>query len=349
MTTLIEIESSPPIDAMDIDEPPKEQVLTDEEIINRRVKRFEDALNHSRTDFFRERVRDGIYTVLVAPNTVEAMSELRLSILPYPERIGSPVMPTRYQLYLLAKYLFSNANDVPSIKTPLGKHDCFLDDLALLLNPGTWINEVVVDCVAGLLEIQSSRAPPGRRVALFRTNVWRYDNPDQFISNCYDTPEKEAYLKTCKYIFCPIPVNGHWTLLKVDTELGRLSHFDSFKIKWRDFMANQSRINSNIIALRKWLRRLFPDHRWMETVQDEDQVQQFDGCSCALYVMHTMEVQTLGLMTGDQDLNRKLISEMRQITWDDDSQFLRIHYAIAILSGKLNRLRQGDKDDDFGS
>ncbi len=228
---------------------------------------------------------------------------------------------------------FKSTDEIFEAKGVISSATVSYASFARLVEPLVWINDEAVNAVGALLE--KSFAPFATKVA-FIPSYYFADGGHQKSMRSYLKPERASFITACGYVFCPINIEDtHWVLLVGDTSNARWLFFDSYRDPFDSLPALTRRC---FLSLHDQLVAFFPGRNWLPVVTNVTRFpRQFDGVSCGLYVLHTCECLAHAVVK----------SQFTKATWDDDRVQLRLHYAHAIASGALARLRlPGDPNTD---
>jgi hypothetical protein len=205
-----------------------------------------------------------------------------------------------------------------------------------LLDGNTWVDDEGVDAFGAILEGYLNHN--GTRVAYLPTFVWKDRAPYKSIRR-FLGPEHGDFLRSSKFLFAPVHRSSHWTLIVFKLTTGECLFFNSFSSDWSRFSGEEERARFHVIVT--CLRAQVPHlHKDMMPTAVVPYPKQFDGTSCALYVMHCMEC----LASASHE------NQFQQRTWDHKAELLRLHVFMCLLLRRWRPLRTSlaqPQDDDL--
>ena len=294
---------------------------------------------------------------LLGARDAEAMQEvLHAYLSETPLRPGLPVPPSDFIERALVDHLcdrrhFASANqEVDVSKAPaIGSIVEWLD-LAVLLDEQKVVSDEIVNAFGELLERKYAGT-----IGFFSSHYLSGKLAPRIGHNLSREREAErlARLATCRFFFFPVHTPDHWSFLVADCIQTCLYYFNSYGHSWATvkyhvaYSQGNVTLADNLGHLLDGLATLFPTQGWNREIRivdasSEENKMQSDGSSCALYVMHTMEI----LATDDG----RYEAELELPTWDDARFYLRVHVALSILSKYVANLATnatGFIDDDL--
>lgn len=297
--------------------------------IQTRLERMTDMLNASMPLTRPDKLSEKILSYLKAPDRGTMLAVIKSLLDAIPHVPGMPLVPLHIQREALVNFLldsnnFTKASASKKVVAEIRSRNSMVvypPSFVRLLEPKSWIDEVVVNAIGLLLENHFTN-----KMGFLPTYLWASNNPETYFSRCFAQDFRDL-----DYIFAPLSADAHWMLLVIRPQLGIFHFYNSYPKKWSAVLKSNPQLATTFKLLKAKIHHIYPDVEWSKYVTNIHKTNQLDGTSCGLYVMHTMHC----LLANRFDLASQLN------TWDDHQILLRFHFACALITSQFLRPIRG--------
>ncbi len=257
---------------------------------------------------------------------------------------SNPRLLTRSDLEVLADFLLDPENFK---KKNWDRKEVYAASVGIVFPPNflrlfdahIWLDDDVINGVGDLI-VRQYRSHL-HKMGVLPSYYWINETTPKIALDRLFSEKQRSFWSQCKYLFCPMNTRSHWFLLVIDLFTGRSFFFDSFHGTWSDRATPRMVANKKLLF--EVLRSYFPAVSWappgftptIKTVSAFPT--QKDMESCGLYVLHGMEC----LAAAAQG------PEFKAETWDTKRLFLRFHFAVSLLRGRLRALDVDESSSGF--